>query len=75
MKKINRTQARQRYELGLPFIMISSKCPPDSPLACPIFPKELYYDDKNFNALCNEFKYYNCGSGERIHFYINETEG
>lgn len=75
--RINKSKARKLYNLGRPITVLPCKANLSSPwFSNSIVSKES--TDKDFDALVNEFTYYNCNTselGRRPAFYtitINE---
>ena len=74
--RINKSEARKLYNLGRPITVLPCKANPNSPwFSNSMISKEL---GRDFDALVNEFTYYNCNTselGRRPAFYaitINE---
>lgn len=76
-KKISRAQARKRFLSFKPFIICASKVSPASMFAAEIgeHTSQDYVTNEGFDAMVNEFKYYNCGpdTGHGVKFYIKEA--
>ena len=75
--RINKSEARKLYNLGRTITVLPCKANPNSPwFSNSAVSKESA--DKNFDALVNEFTFYNCNTSELGHrpaFYaitINE---
>ena len=70
--RINKSEARKLYNLGRPIAMLPCKANPNSPwFSNSAVSKESA--DKNFDALVNEFTFYNCNTSELGHrpaFYV-----
>ena len=70
--RINKREARKLYNLGRPITILPCKANPNSPwLSNSTVSKESA--DKNFDALVNEFTFYNCNTSELGHrpaFYV-----
>ena len=71
--EISKNEARQRYEDGKIVRLMASKLNPHSYWGEPL-PVKLSHKNQTFQALCNEFAYYNCTkeTGKTIKFYIIE---
>lgn len=74
--RINKSEARKLYNLGRPIVVLPCKANPSSPwFSNSMFSKK---SGRDFDALVNEFTYYNCNTselGRRSAFYaitINE---
>lgn len=66
-KKINRREARKRYETSKPFIMVPGDLRPDSWVASLVDNDTL---DASFDELCNAFSYYNGSISKKISFWV-----
>ena len=70
--RINKREARKLYNLGRPITILPCKANPNSPwFSNSTVSKESA--DKNFDALVNEFTFYNCNTselGRRPAFYV-----
>ena len=70
--RINKREARKLYNLGRTITILPCKANPNSPwFSNSTVSKESA--DKNFDALVNEFTFYNCNTSELGHrpaFYI-----
>ena len=70
--RINKREARKLYNLGRTITILPCKANPNSPwFSNSTISKES--TDKGFDALVNEFAYYNCNTpelGRRPAFYI-----
>ena len=75
--RINKSEARKLYNLGRPIVVLPCKANPNSPwFSNSTVSKES--TDKDFDALVNEFTYYNCNIpelGRRPAFYIITING
>ena len=61
--RINKREARKLYNLGRPITILPCKANPNSPwFSNSTVSKES--TDKDFDALVNEFTYYNCNTAE-----------
>lgn len=74
-KKISKAQAKKLYLNFKPFIMAASKVNPASIFAARIdeHVNRDFTTDADFEALVNEFRYYNCGypeTGRGVAFYV-----
>ena len=70
--RINKSKARKLYNLGRTITILPCKANPNSPwFSNSTVSKESA--DKNFDALVNEFTFYNCNTSELGHrpaFYV-----
>ena len=70
--RINKREARKLYNLGRTITILPCKANPNSPwFSNSTISKES--TDKGFDALVNEFTYYNCNTSELGHrpaFYV-----
>ena len=70
--RINKREARKLYNLGRTITVLPCKANPNSPwFSNSTVSKES--TDKDFDALVNEFTYYNCNTSELGHrpaFYV-----
>ena len=70
--RINKSEARKLYNLGRPITVLPCKANPNSPwFSNSAVSKESA--DKDFDALVNEFTFYNCNTSELGHrpaFYV-----
>lgn len=74
MKKINKTTARKLYNAGREIIAIPCKCRPGGAwLTGVTLSKDA--TGREFDALINEFEFYNCipGLGRYAAFYVEEV--
>ena len=73
--RINKSKARKLYNLGRTIAVLPCKANPNSPwFSNSTISKES--TDKGFDALVNEFTYYNCNTSELGHrpaFYVVAT--
>ena len=72
--EITKKQARERYDDGNVVRLMASNLNPHSYWGEPLpVNKEC---GREFEKLCNEFRYYNCTreTGKKIRFYITEEE-
>ena len=69
--RINKSEARKLYNLGRPIAVLPCKANPNSPwFSTSTVSKE---SGRDFDALVNEFTYYNCNTpelGRRPAFYV-----
>lgn len=69
--RINKPEARKLYNLGRPIVVLPCKANPNSPwFSNSTVSKE---SGRDFDALVNEFTYYNCNTvelGRRPAFYV-----
>lgn len=72
MTKINKTIARKLYNAGKPFIIVSCNLRPEFGIK---FRTEWMKQFKDFDAMVNNFEYYNCRNsetGRRAAYYTEE---
>lgn len=72
MTKINKTAARNLYNLHRSFIIVPCKCAPTSMFASTIDGRWYRPINRAFDSFVAEFTYYNCNAetGRYCHFYI-----
>lgn len=76
MVKITKAQAKKMYDAGKTIYLNASKMKVNNPWTSPMSASKSILDSKlsdapKFDALVNEFKYYNCSkeTGLSVHFY------
>lgn len=72
MVKINKTQAKYKYERGEPFIMVACNLRPE--YGIPVTGITLVHRESvSFADLVDSYEYYNChgGAGSRAAFYVD----
>jgi len=71
MRKITKPQARKLYDSGKSIYLNSSKMRLNSMWSSPMKVSKRSTSGRKFEALVNEFKYYNCSreTGLAVHFY------
>lgn len=82
MKRINKTLARKLYNCGYNINLVPCKCALDNNMAKTCVNIMQNNDEYNtfgnsFDAVVNEFEYYNCCYGETgkySHFYVEEKD-
>ena len=77
MKKVNKTTARKMYNNGVTIYLLPSNVGLNSVWVspCPVnnIDNNAIYSPRSFDAVINEFEYYNCNNelGRYTHYYIN----
>lgn len=70
MTKINKTAARKLWNENKPFVIVSCNLRPESGI---IFRPEWKNNFRDFDAMVNNFEYYNCRNsetGRRAAYYV-----